>query len=368
MRRGSRFFLIVWILAAMAVVVSCGGGGDEGGAQPQPPTYNLAGIWEVTETTGNNTCKDPIGISNSFIATIVHPDGSNSMTMTDIASSETVTLAVSGTSITYSETGTSTDCPNGFSRSWNFTAQSAVLINGTVSWSCQYAGGSCTGSDSVVALKQGNASVPLPTLTITGFTPTSGAVGGTVRITGTNFSTTPANNTVKFYNNVTALVTSSTSTSIMTTVPAGATTGPISVTVNGLTGTSATNFTVAGDAPAGVMAEVESNDSFDTAQTVYPGIVNGTTSGTNYTATYDNDWYKFTISSAKSYTITLTFDDTTDLDLYLVDSSSELIDLSTTVATGGSETITWTLTSGTYYVLVEPWATEGSEIYTLTID
>jgi Ig-like domain CHU_C associated/CHU_C Type IX secretion signal domain/IPT/TIG domain len=83
----------------------------------------------------------------------------------------------------------------------------------------------------------------LPVPTITSFTPTSGAVSTTVTITGTNFSPTPANNTVKF-NGSTAVVTASTATSITTTVPNGATTGKITVTVAGITATSVSDFTV----------------------------------------------------------------------------------------------------------------------------
>lgn len=78
---------------------------------------------------------------------------------------------------------------------------------------------------------------------ITSFSPTSGPVGTTVIITGENFSSTPANNIVTF-NGIAAVVTASTSTSITTTVPAGATTGVISVTVSGATGISATAFIV----------------------------------------------------------------------------------------------------------------------------
>ena len=84
-------------------------------------------------------------------------------------------------------------------------------------------------------------SIPPPT--IISFTPTSGPVGMVVTITGTNFSTTPANNTVQF-NGATAVVTASTVTSISTTVPLGATTGSITVAVAGNTATSGTNFTV----------------------------------------------------------------------------------------------------------------------------
>ena len=79
---------------------------------------------------------------------------------------------------------------------------------------------------------------------ITSFSPTADATGTTVTINGINFSATPANNVVAF-NGTSAVVTSSTTTSITTTVPAGATTGKISVTVGGNTATSATDFTVA---------------------------------------------------------------------------------------------------------------------------
>jgi len=78
---------------------------------------------------------------------------------------------------------------------------------------------------------------------ITSFNPSSGPVGTTVTITGANFSSTPANNIVTF-NGIAAVVTASTATSITTTVPAGATTGVISVTVIGAVGISATAFTV----------------------------------------------------------------------------------------------------------------------------
>jgi gliding motility-associated-like protein len=83
-----------------------------------------------------------------------------------------------------------------------------------------------------------------PAPTISSFSPSSGSVGNTVVITGTNFSTTPANNVIKFFNNRTAVVTASTATSITTTVPTGATTGKISITVNCVTVQSATDFTV----------------------------------------------------------------------------------------------------------------------------
>ncbi|MCZ8214836.1 MAG: gliding motility-associated C-terminal domain-containing protein, partial [Cyclobacteriaceae bacterium] len=88
-----------------------------------------------------------------------------------------------------------------------------------------------------------NFTVTQPLPTITSFTPTSGPVGTTVTITGTNFDPTPVNNIVAF-NGTTAVVTASTTTSITTTVPTGATTGKITVAVAGNTATSASDFTV----------------------------------------------------------------------------------------------------------------------------
>lgn len=78
---------------------------------------------------------------------------------------------------------------------------------------------------------------------ITSFSPTSGPVGTTVIITGTNFSATPANNIV-FFGAVRANVNSATTNSLSVTAPAGATFQPITVTVNGLTAYSVQSFNI----------------------------------------------------------------------------------------------------------------------------
>lgn len=96
--------------------------------------------------------------------------------------------------------------------------------------------GAATDDVQITVLK---GTTPPPSPTLTGFTPTSGVVGTTVTITGTNF----ASPTVSF-NGTAATVTAATSTSITTTVPSGATTGTISVVSNGVTLNSASPFTV----------------------------------------------------------------------------------------------------------------------------
>ncbi|MCI1188057.1 FG-GAP-like repeat-containing protein [Hymenobacter sp. DH14] len=83
---------------------------------------------------------------------------------------------------------------------------------------------------------------PLPLPVITSFTPTSGAVGTPVVITGTAFAGTTA---VRFNGtNAPGFVINS-NTRITVNVPTGATTGAISITTPNGTGTSATAFAVA---------------------------------------------------------------------------------------------------------------------------
>jgi uncharacterized protein (TIGR03437 family) len=82
----------------------------------------------------------------------------------------------------------------------------------------------------------------IPTPTVTALSPDNGELGTTVTITGTNFSTTATQNAVLF-NGKSATVVSANASSIVAQVPEGAGTGPVTVTTNGKTGTSATPFT-----------------------------------------------------------------------------------------------------------------------------
>jgi RHS repeat-associated protein len=79
--------------------------------------------------------------------------------------------------------------------------------------------------------------------TITSLSPTSGAVGASVTITGTNFGATQGSSTVTFNTTNATSITSWSATSIVVTVPAGATTGSVSVTVGGVVSNKKT-FTV----------------------------------------------------------------------------------------------------------------------------
>jgi hypothetical protein len=74
---------------------------------------------------------------------------------------------------------------------------------------------------------------------ITAISPTLGTAGTSVTITGSAFELSAADNTVKF-NGTAATVTSATATKLVVTAPAGAGTGPVSVTTTGGTATGPT--------------------------------------------------------------------------------------------------------------------------------
>ncbi len=84
---------------------------------------------------------------------------------------------------------------------------------------------------------------PPTTPTISSFTPSSGIVGTSVTISGTNFSSTLSSNTVKF-NGITATLSSGSTTQLTAIVPASASTGKISVTVGANTTNSSGDFTI----------------------------------------------------------------------------------------------------------------------------
>lgn len=80
-------------------------------------------------------------------------------------------------------------------------------------------------------------------LVVSGFAPTSGNVGATVTITGSNFSAV-LNQNIVFFGAVRATVTNANANVLQVSVPAGATYHPITVTVNGRTAYSASPFVV----------------------------------------------------------------------------------------------------------------------------
>ena len=94
---------------------------------------------------------------------------------------------------------------------------------------------------STCLLRYGSSGGSAPT--VTSFSPTSGAVGTSVTINGTNFTGVTA---VKFNTTSATTYTVNSATKITATVPTGASTGPISVSNGNGTGTSSSSFSVTG--------------------------------------------------------------------------------------------------------------------------
>jgi YD repeat-containing protein len=137
----------------------------------------------------------------------------------------------------------------------------------------------------------------LTQVSISEFTPNSGPPGSTVTIYGSGFSTTIANDKVKF-NNVAATVTSASKTKIVATVPATATTGSISVNVTSPVGnaTSSTSFTVT------------ASNGLPTITTFAPPIATPgtvvTITGTNFDSAVSNDGLSVNVTKTFASTAT----------------------------------------------------------------
>jgi YD repeat-containing protein len=129
--------------------------------------------------------------------------------------------------------------------------------------------------------------------------PGTGPVGATVLISGTGFSTTPAQNAVTF-NGAPATVSSATATQLIVEVPAGATTGTIGITAPAGSATSSGNFVVTATNGAPTIT------SF--TPTTGPAGTPVTITGTNFSTVLPNDKTRFNVgytppSSATATTI-----------------------------------------------------------------
>jgi hypothetical protein len=189
------------------------------------PSGAPSGPITVTNPAGSTTS------SGSFTVTIPPPPPTISG-ISPTSGAAGVTVTISGSNFT----GASSVAFNGTSA--GYTVVSDTQISATVPTGASSGpitvttpGGSATSSVSFTVINPP---------TITGFNPTSGPVGTTVTITGTNLNGA----TSVTFNGTGANYTITSNTQIAATVPTGATTGPITVTTPGGTTTSSTSFTV----------------------------------------------------------------------------------------------------------------------------
>lgn len=255
--------------------------------------------------------------------------------------------------------GTSAVRFNGVSAT-TFTVVSAIRITaivpagattGTIGVTTPSGAANSTASFTVVA-------VP----TIAGFTPASGAVGGNVAINGTNFTGAAA---VRF-GGLTAPFTVNSASQINATIPAGASTGKLSVVTPGGTATSAASFSILAP-PA--------NNNFSSAKVISGAA--GSTSGSNTAATKEagepehagnaggkSVWFNWTAPSSGAFRFTTTGSDfSTVLAVYTGTSIGGLTLVASADITSGNTNSTLTLvaSAGTIYrIVVDGYRSPGS--------
>jgi hypothetical protein len=230
----------------------------------------------------------PSGATTGNVIVTVGGQTSNGVSFTVSVPSPTITSlsqtsGAVGTPVTI--TGTNFGATQGSSTvAFNGTAATATSWSAT-SIAVTVPSGATTGNVIVTVGGQASngvsftVSVPLPT--ITSLNQTSGAVGTPVTITGTNFGATQGTSTVAF-NGTAATATSWSATSITVTVPSGATTGNVIVTVGGQT-SNGVSFTVTVPLPT-ITSLSQTSGAVGTPVTI---------SGTNFGATQGSSTITF---------------------------------------------------------------------------
>jgi hypothetical protein len=190
-----------------------------------------------TGTTTGNVLVNASGVnSNGVSFTVVAAPSITSVSPTSgaVGASVTITGANFG-----STQGTGSVSFNGTAAttigSWSATSIVATVPTGTT-----------TGNVLVNASGVNSNGVSFTVVaapSITSLSPTSGAVGASVTITGANFGSTQGSGSVTFNGTTATMIGNWGATSIVATVPTGATTGNVVVTANGLA-SNGVSFTV----------------------------------------------------------------------------------------------------------------------------
>ena len=205
-------------------------------------TATTIGSWSATSIVATV----PTGATTGNVVVTVGGNASNGVSFTVVAAPNITSLSPTsgavGATVTVNETnfgstqGTSTVKFNGTTatvRSWTATLIKVAVPTGAITGNVVV---HASGVDS-----NGVSFTVFPS--ITSLTPTSGAVGASVTITGSNFGSTQGTSTVKFNGTTATTIGSWGTTSIIATVPTGATTGNVVVTVGG-NASNGVSFTV----------------------------------------------------------------------------------------------------------------------------
>lgn len=192
-----------------------------------PGSHNSVVELDVEGVLGGN-------FDSTVVAPLPQPPTITSLTPTLGIVGQAVTIAGTNFGTTQGNSGVTFNGATATPTAWSSTSITAPVPTGAT-----------TGPTIVTVNGQPSGGVTftvVPPPTITSLTPSSGVVGQTVTVTGTNFGVTQGSSSVAF-NGVTATPTAWSQTSVTAPVPAGATTGPVVITVNAQPSAGAT-FTV----------------------------------------------------------------------------------------------------------------------------
>jgi hypothetical protein len=213
---------------------------------PAPPNTKLIAEDQIQTTSGSASASASLSVSDQWGAALAafkaaNGGGSTSPTISSLnpASGPVGTsVTIAGANFGASQ-GTSTVTFNGAAATptaWSATSITVPVPTGATT-------GNVVVTVSGVASNGVTFTVTVPAPTITTLNPNSGPVGTSVVITGANFGASQGSSTVKFNGIVATPTTSWSATSITASVPTGATTGNIIVTVGGQSSNGVT-FTV----------------------------------------------------------------------------------------------------------------------------
>ena len=233
-------------------------------------------------TTGNVVVTVSGVASNGVSFTVLPTPSITSLSPTSGVVGTSITIA--GTNFGFTQ-GSTTVTFNGTSAtpaSWNAVSIVVPVPNGATT-------GNVVVTVSGVA-SSGTSFTVLNTPVISNLSPTAGQVGASVTITGINFGSPQGTSTVSF-NGTAATPSSWTATSIVVPVPAGATSGPISVTVGSQTAYSP--FFTVGSLPAGWLDTDVGAVGLAGSSSYTNGVFTVTGAGLDFSGTADSFHYVY---------------------------------------------------------------------------
>lgn len=187
--------------------------------------------------------------------------------------------------------------------SWSDTSIAAPVPSGATTGLVLVTVGSVASNGSTFTV----TSTPGPN--ITSLNPTSGPVGTSITMNGTNFGTSQGNSTIKF-NGTAATPSSWSSTSIVAPVPTGATSGYVVVTVGGVASNNVT-FTVTTTSSAPTITSLNPTSGPVGSSVTITGTNLGSSQGSSTVTFYNNQAATVTSWSATSIGVTVPANATT---------------------------------------------------------